>query len=484
MEKATVKVERKQENTRFNRSKRSNNSNKWKIGIGAIVVVGVLVFAGINHYQATRFNPRITINGTKVGGLTADKAIKKLGTTVLKNEVYVGKEQIFNGNDTKMGFSNKDLPNVQKLLKKQRTIFPSLKAQNYTLMPSEENQYRSQTLKELVRKKLINMNKNLEAPKDAQAKLEQGEIVVSKSRNGKQYDVSKLLQDYENQEYKSNIYLKPVYIQPIKEDSPIVKKEKNLLQEIVQRTVHYTVQNKTYTLNGRDVIKKATASKNGQVKIDPTPIKNEIAKINVSQSTLNKTFRFKTHSGSVISVKGQTYGWALDVEKETKRIQEAFEKGRSEIKAEKIYGVGWSTYGTGYHATTNNGIGDTYAEVSIKEQRIWIYKDGQLKVTTNVVTGKHSTHEDTNPGVWYVMYKASPYTLRGSEVGNPNYSVKVQYWAPFTLGGQGFHDAGWRRNWSSSAYLQQGSGGCVNIAPSVMKTVYENLVKDEPVVIY
>lgn len=81
----------------------------------------------------------------------------------------------------------------------------------------------------------------------------------------------------------------------------------------------------------------------------------------------------------------------------------------------------------GYHTITNNGIGDTYAEVSIQEQRIWIYKNGQLVVTTPVVTGRHEVNEDTPSGVWYIMYKQSPSTLKGSEVGNLNYSVKVAY---------------------------------------------------------
>ncbi len=53
------------------------------------------------------------------------------------------------------------------------------------------------------------------------------------------------------------------------------------------------------------------------------------------------------------------------------------------------------------------GIGDTYAEVSIADRQIWIYKEGKLVLTTNVVTGKHSTGEDTSPGVWYVLYETN-----------------------------------------------------------------------------
>ncbi|MCB6939968.1 L,D-transpeptidase, partial [Agathobacter rectalis] len=82
-----------------------------------------------------------------------------------------------------------------------------------------------------------------------------------------------------------------------------------------------------------------------------------------------------------------------------KRIADAFQNGKDTVKAYNIYGEGYSTIDVGYHVLAENGIGDTYAEVSISDQRIWIYKDGKLKVTTRVVTGRHDTNEDTPKGV-------------------------------------------------------------------------------------
>ena len=73
--------------------------------------------------RQTTFNAHITINGINVGGLTADEALKKLKTSVLKNEVYVGQQQILDGKDTKMGFTDKDLPDVKKLLKTNGRFF-------------------------------------------------------------------------------------------------------------------------------------------------------------------------------------------------------------------------------------------------------------------------------------------------------------------------------------------------------------------------
>jgi hypothetical protein len=457
----------------------------WKFGIG-IVVAGALVFGGISLYKASHFNAHITINGINVGGLTADQALQKLELSVSKNEVYVGQEKIYDGNDTKMGFTNQDLSGVQKILGSQRTFLPSQRVENYPLVPREGDPYQSQKMKqkEIVNQKLLNMNKSLKAPQDAEAHLEQGKIVVSKSINGMQYDIGRLLQQYENQENNSEIHLNPVYLQPVQENSPIIKKEEQMLQALLQRTVNYTVQNKVYSLKASDFIQNASLSKNMQYTITSTNIKNELHKINKSQSTLNKSFQFKTHSGTVISVKGQSYGWALNVEKEAQQIQAAFAEGQSSVIASHVYGNGWDNMATGFNNTTNNGIGDTYAEVSIEQQRIWLYRNGQMVLTTNVVTGRHDVGEDTHPGMWFILYKRSPSILVGSEVGMANYRVPVDYWAPFTDDGQGFHDASWRSNWSSTAYLDQGSGGCVNTPPSEMKSVYENLSVHEPVIVY
>ncbi|MGO4889481.1 L,D-transpeptidase family protein [Anaerobacillus sp. MEB173] len=453
----------------------------WKFSTTSIIIS--LMFGAISYYQATHFNTNITINGINVSGLTVDQALKELQSSVLKNEVYIGNELIFDGKDTKMGIIDDDLTEIKNLLKSQWTFFPSSKERDYILTPSLHDQYRNETLKNELEHKLISINANLEAPIDAKAVLEAGEIIIFEAVTGEQYDIAFLLNEFENHAYTSEIHLNPIYLAPIMEDSEIVKNEEKRLQELLQHSIDYNVQDQVYSLTGIDLIKNATVSRDLEVTIDLSRIKNKIAEINDTQSTLGKDFTFKTHSGSVISVKGQGYGWALDVDKEAALIQEAFQKGETTVSASNIYGNGWSGEGYGYDTLTNNGIGDTYAEVSIAEQRMWIYKDGELVVSTNVVTGKQSTNQDTLPGVWYILYKRTQYTLTGSSAGT-NYAIKVDYWAPFTNSGQGFHDASWRTNWGSDAYRTAGSAGCVNVPPSIMNEVYENLSVYDPVIIY
>lgn len=94
----------------------------WRFITASIIFIIVLFIVAGSYYQATHFNSQIKINGIKVGGMTADQALKKLQATLLKNVVYVGQQQILDGKDTKMVFTNKDLPDVKKLLKSQRTF--------------------------------------------------------------------------------------------------------------------------------------------------------------------------------------------------------------------------------------------------------------------------------------------------------------------------------------------------------------------------
>ncbi len=115
---------------------------------------------------------------------------------------------------------------------------------------------------------------------------------------------------------------------------------------------------------------------------------------------------------------------------------------------------------------------------------MWAYRDGQQVASIDVVTGTQSTHNDTPKGVFYVMYKQTKTTLRGSRADGAAYASPVEYWVPFTLDGCGFHDADWRKNWSNTAYLKEGSLGCVNMKPSEAANVFNNLSQSEPVVIY
>lgn len=455
--------------------------NQRKLWVMIVALLLVLA-GGYSYHRYHYFNQNIYINGIKVSGLNATQALKKLKAKSTSQKIYLANDLIYQHDKTSSDFSAKDLPQIKQLVKRQWTILPSSKQQNFVVEPSavSKNSNTEQILKKAIEKK----NQRRSTAQDAYAVLKAGRVTVVKQKPGKKYDLKALLKQYKQQQFLPRVELETAYQQPLKAKSKTVQLEKKKLETLAQRTVVYQVENTKYNLAAKDYLEKATYQ-NGKYQIQESKLPEKISQINQQQSTLQKGISFKTHDGSTVQVaSGGTYGWALKSSEAVTHIEKAFISSKKLIDAQAdIYGVGYLTYGTGY-GLKNSGIGNSYAEVSIEQQHLWIYKDGKEVVSTNVVTGKHNTGEDTPKGLWYIMYKQSPSTLQGSEVGNANYSVQVKYWAQFTNSGCGFHDASWRTNWASDAYLNNGSGGCVNTPSAVMANVYNNLSQKEAVVVY
>jgi hypothetical protein len=126
----------------------------------------------------------------------------------------------------------------------------------------------------------------------------------------------------------------------------------------------------------------------------------------------------------------------------------------------------------------NKSIGNTYIEVSIKEQHIWFYENGELIVESDIVTGNQKRKYDTRKGVFLLTYKCKNATLRG-----PGYASFVNYWMPFD-GGIGLHDATWRDEFGGEIYKTDGSHGCVNLPLDTAKIIYEHINCDIPIVVW
>ena len=110
---------------------------------------------------------------------------------------------------------------------------------------------------------------------------------------------------------------------------------------------------------------------------------------------------------------------------------------------------------------------DTYIDVDLTNQILTYYKNGMPAMTSDVVTGNASKHNDTPEGVYEIYMKQKGRTLRG-----PDYETFVNYWMPFT-GNYGLHDATWRGVFGGSIYKTAGSHGCVNLPKSAASTLYD-----------
>lgn len=135
-----------------------------------------------------------------------------------------------------------------------------------------------------------------------------------------------------------------------------------------------------------------------------------------------------------------------------------------------------------YSMTANshgkNDYGDSYVEINLTAQHMFLYKDGKLVIDSDFVSGNVSKNNVTPTGAYGVTYTEKNATLRGE-----NYETPVTYWMPFA-GNVGMHDAYWRSKFGGSIYKYAGSHGCINLPPEVAKVVFENVKKNYPVLVY
>lgn len=120
----------------------------------------------------------------------------------------------------------------------------------------------------------------------------------------------------------------------------------------------------------------------------------------------------------------------------------------------------------------------TYVDIDINTQTISVYKDGQKVLSSFCVTGNAGV-TDTPVGIHYIMNKEENATLRGND-----YEAQVSYWMPFTASGCGIHDATWRYDFSSGAYMGNGSHGCVNTSLGDASQIYNLVDVGTPVIVH
>lgn len=454
----------------------------WIAGIGALLII---MIAGMTVHQKNHFNKNVTINNVAVGGLTAKQAFDKVKGTSRATKVYVDNKLVYQTKSMKANFSNNDEQKFNQALKKQFTFFPSHKATNLSIKPDNFDQDSFNIAKNKLTNKVYQLNTSRKAPVDAYAVYQNEKVSVVPAVKGNKYDLQNAVNQLNNQAGSTKINITLHKEQPIAANSKTVKNEEKQLNKLKGKKVTYLVQNEKYSFTTNQIITRATYQ-NGKYHFDTTALNKQVKKINEKHATLDKPFKFRTHSGAEITTTANgSYGWKISEKKAGNSLTKAIIDGRQEVDGEHdIEGKGYNTAGLGYNVTSNNGIGDTYAEVSLADQRAYFYKDGKCVLETDIVSGTNNEGNKTPKGVWYIMYQQSPSVLRGQNDDGSSYASKVNYWSPFTLTGCGFHDASWRHNWSKTAYLSDGSHGCINMQPSVAGQAFHDLKQDEPVIIY
>lgn len=182
-----------------------------------------------------------------------------------------------------------------------------------------------------------------------------------------------------------------------------------------------------------------------------------------------------------ITVSGGTYGWTIDgatLAQEVCRRIEAASPGDIDVP------VTSSGY---YYNPGGKDWADRYIDVDLTNQYVRMYdENSDLIWESDCVSGDEGQGFGTVTGVYAIESMQSPAVLVGADYNGdskPDYETDVNYWMPF-YGGYGLHDATWRGYFGGSAYLYDGSHGCVNLPYSAAQELYELAEVGTPVVVH
>lgn len=449
-----------------------------KAGLIAFIAVLVLlvIYIGVSLFYTNRFYPNSTVNGVNSSSAKLDKVkegireqARDYEITIIersKNVSTLTSEEVGLSVDTETG-----------------AIDDLLAGQNGFAWPAalfEPTDYVSEAIVSVDRKVLEDsvsglpclMDSHQSKTQDATFAFSDGKFVVVEEVYGTELNKSDLVDHL----YDAIMSLQPsldleaqkVYVQPkVLSDDKELNAKIEKLNESLNMTVTYDNGD---VVNADNIQEWISVDDAGNVVYDEEAIAAFVEDMAERTDTVGKSRAFSATGGTVVTVDGGSYGWKIDVQAETEHLINDLKSGKS-VEREPVYEHTAASHG-------DNDYGNSYVEVDISRQHVWLYVDGGLVTQTDCVTGNLMRNLGTHTGTYFVEYKQQNRVLNGGEE-----SVEVKYWMPFN-GGEGLHDAWWKKSFGGDQYIEDGSHGCVNLPSSQAKIIYENVDAGFPVIIY
>ncbi len=252
--------------------------------------------------------------------------------------------------------------------------------------------------------------------------------------------------------------------------SPELLRAMDEMNRIAGAKIRYELGENIEVLDGTKISEWITVDQDFQVHFDYNGVTAYVDYIGKTYNSFGRTREFVTSYGEIIDIKGGDYGWWLNRPAEVAELTELIENGEQVTKI-PVYLQTAQQYGI-------DDIGDTYVEVNLTAQHLFYYKEGELILETDFVSGNISKDYGTPVGTYPVQYRQNDATLVGED-----YATPVKYWMPFNKN-IGFHDATWRKEFGKDIYLTNGSHGCINMPPKAAKKMFKYIKRGVAVVVY
>ena len=468
------------------------------LGAALCIAVILLVYTLMGSKYRDIFFPNTVINGIDCSGLTAKEAEALLQKAVEEYSLAVhfrgGTTENIEGSEFDYTYVSDG--SVQELLGRQNLLFWAgevKKEHNYTAEHSVT--YSQEQLDALITALPELQEASMTPPTDARVEYQTDQYVIIPPEEGNTLNPSEVVAAVNDAVTAGDTSLdleeKELYVRPaVLADDPKIQEQAEQLNKLANAHIIYNLPDGTTAELTPEMLRSwLTQNADGSYTRDEAVYEENlrafVADLDSKTTSAGADHLFDTTMDGTISVPYgdlSTYtGYQLDTEGELAALKTQIDENQH-ITREPVY----LTTGGGIG---NHGLGNTYVELNLSRQHLWYYKDGALVFDTNIVSGSMTTWRYTPEGWYYLAYKSSPHTMKGEinpATGQPIYTAKCTYWMNFIPSvGIGFHDYdNGRSNWSSTAYLYNGSHGCINMHLSDAKTLYESLEIGTPVVVY
>ena len=446
---------------------------------GILLVAAGGVYAGMSQKYKTRFFPNTQINGVDASGKTAAEVQELIAEGVNGYTLTIDERnnqiETIAGTDIKLHAEFDG--SLEKMVAAQNPFawLWHMKQEEYTIGTMVA--YDDAALESQIRNlSCLDPEKAVEPVNAKISEYVSGQgYSIEPEQEGTAVEAEKLtqavtgaienLQDHLSLE-EADVYKKPTVL---KDDASLAE-QLDKMNKYAKMSVTYQFGDSTETLNGDQIHAWLIANADGSVSVDSSKVSEYVSEMAKAHNTSNKAKTLKTSYGSTIQVSGGTYGWKINQAAETEALAAIIASGESTTR-EPEYSQKAASHGA-------NDYGDTYVEINLTGQHLFFYKEGKLVVESDFVSGNLAKGWGTPAGSYPLAYKQKNAVLKGE-----NYRTPVNYWMPFN-NGIGMHDAKWRSSFGGAIYKTGGSHGCINLPPSVAKTIFDNISAGTPVICY
>lgn len=438
-----------------------------------VLVILTLVYLGGSLYYMDKFSERVYVNQIKIGRMTLEEAneelIEKGGWE--KVEIKSDTENFLEIKAEEIEYKYLGVSGLEEVFKEQNKWewFSSIFNDSIYAIPII-SEYSEEKIKNKI-DQIEELDKNLLDARIAYSDSSNEFVIEPHS-----YEINIMKEELLNlivetiEAGDNEVNLERYIEQPrLYSDDEGLILAKNEANEYLDFQIKYDFGDREEVLDS-SVIKDFIIFDETQMEIDPEKVREYVAELARRYDTFGGTRSFYTSRGEHKLVSGGSYGWLIHRGKTAEELIESLKNGESKTM-EPIYS---------YEALTRNSndIGNSYVEIDLVEQMVYVYSGGELRVKTATVTGNLLQGYATPTGVYPINYKERNTTLSGEDYDSP-----VNYWMPFN-GHIGLHDADWRTNFGGDIYQEHGSHGCINLPPNNAGAIFELVYPGMPVIVH